>query len=353
MNLKDCLKVHRPTPFCVGTGLIALDAVANGRTNESRHKLKAGGSCGNVLTILSFLGWNTYPIARLRDDMASRELVKDMNRWGLNTSLMSFDNSGSTPIIIVKTGIDANGKAKHNYKRVCPNCGKWLPRYKAVLAKDVDSIITKMPLPQVFYFDRFSRSSIELARYSKNMGALIMFEPSKISDDKLFKEALGLADIVKYSQERVKHADELTKDKNIPLEIQTCDAKGIRFRFGGNIEWQEIPAYTVKELKDTVGSGDWCSAGILHLLGSNGKESFKKAGPVEVFAALRFGQALAALNCYFEGARGSMYDLSTKLFKSLLQSVIANNSSFTVVRENIVPPSLLSISCVCPNCLKI
>jgi len=60
------------TPTCVGTGLIALDMVFNGDRGES-PRFWAGGSCGNVLTILAYLAWHSYPVARFGDDEAAIE----------------------------------------------------------------------------------------------------------------------------------------------------------------------------------------------------------------------------------------------------------------------------------------
>ena len=49
-------------PTVVGTGLVALDVVVSG----DDVKYFAGGTCGNVLTCLSYLGWDAKPVARLK-----------------------------------------------------------------------------------------------------------------------------------------------------------------------------------------------------------------------------------------------------------------------------------------------
>ena len=61
--------------WCLGTGFVALDIVRsiNGRSTEHHS---AGGSCGNVLTILAYFGWKTAPIARIGDDQPGSELVR-------------------------------------------------------------------------------------------------------------------------------------------------------------------------------------------------------------------------------------------------------------------------------------
>ena len=53
-----------PSTTVVGAGFIALDVLLNGNDNE-HFRRRAGGTCGNVLAILSFLGFHSVPIARI------------------------------------------------------------------------------------------------------------------------------------------------------------------------------------------------------------------------------------------------------------------------------------------------
>ena len=55
---------YSSNPTVYGTGLVALDIVIGSDANESAYHW-AGGTCGNVLTILSYLNWTSFPIARL------------------------------------------------------------------------------------------------------------------------------------------------------------------------------------------------------------------------------------------------------------------------------------------------
>src|SRR5689334_15732613 len=63
----DAHEEGRPEVF--GTGLVALDVVITG-SDHQRPLFRAGGTCGNVLTILSHLGWKACPVARLNGDPA-------------------------------------------------------------------------------------------------------------------------------------------------------------------------------------------------------------------------------------------------------------------------------------------
>ena len=73
--------VVRPKVF--GTGLIALDLVI-GPKPETPVRSWAGGTCGNVLSILAYLGWDAYPVARMNSDVASDRVRADMKRWGVH-----------------------------------------------------------------------------------------------------------------------------------------------------------------------------------------------------------------------------------------------------------------------------
>src|SRR6266516_4520033 len=87
-----------PRPTAIGTGLIALDVVLNERRNE-RPRLWTGGTCGNVLTIMAFLGWNAVPVSRLGSDAASRLIRRDMRRWGVKLELLGLPPLTNAPIV--------------------------------------------------------------------------------------------------------------------------------------------------------------------------------------------------------------------------------------------------------------
>jgi len=73
-NKKTNAKAKEINPICIGAGLVALDVVINGNP-KIPLKLFAGGSCGNVLTILSFLNWDAFPVARLKKKRCVKEII--------------------------------------------------------------------------------------------------------------------------------------------------------------------------------------------------------------------------------------------------------------------------------------
>jgi sugar/nucleoside kinase (ribokinase family) len=248
MSTKTQFIIKNPKPVCTGAGYVALDVVINGKGEALPH-LWAGGSCGNVLTILSYMGWQPYPIANLGNDAAADRILEDMEKWGVKTDFIYKENSGSTPIVIERIKTTCSGKPSHKYEWKCPNCGSRLPKYRSI--KVTSQIIEKMPVSQVFYFDRLSRSTLEIAKEQKSHGALIVFEPSRTRNKELFKEGLSVAHIVKYSHEQL-NSSPIIEARNVLLEIQTLGAKGLRYRFN-DLEsrwnkWSTMGAFQITEL---------------------------------------------------------------------------------------------------------
>ncbi|WP_020404493.1 PfkB family carbohydrate kinase [Gracilimonas tropica] len=307
---------------CVGAGLVALDIILNG-SKEKQPIISTGGTCGNVLSILAFLGWKTIPIARLGLNDASNKILEDLKKNGVDTTLVEASESGNTPIIIHRI-IKKDNKITHRFEFKDPDNGNWLPRYKPVLSKDVERIVNKNneKSPRVFFFDKISRSTINFAKHYKKQGSVIYFEPSSYGRNlKMFNECLDVADILKFSEDRID--DHLEKKQKVPIEIITRGSQGIIYRYKRGTKssgWITQKAMKVLDFKDSAGSGDWCSAGIISLLFAEDKFNIKKLNGNSIDRAIRFGQVLGALNCMFDGARGLMYSLnSNQLDETLLK----------------------------------
>lgn len=309
-------------PTCAGTGLVALDVVLNG-SPKTPAKFFAGGSCGNVLIILSFLQWDTFPIARLANNLATAKLEDDFETWNISSKLITKTDDGSTPIIIHRILRDKQGNPTHRFEFKDPENGNFLPRYKAVLSKNVDEIVFEQPKVDVFYFDRINRASIELAKDYKKKGALIYFEPSSTGpSDKLWKECLDVSDVIKFSKDRINFYEEKYPSQQAPLEIITLGKNGLKYRFGHNKKakiWREIPSLHIPDVVDSAGAGDWCSAGIINKISSKGLKNLSQEAIIDI---LNYGQALGAINCLYEGARGIMYNISLRTLTNMAYSLL-------------------------------
>jgi len=316
-------KITDRSSTILGTGLVALDVILNGAPTTPA-KLCAGGSCGNVLTILSYLGWSSKPIARLSNNEATKNLFADFDQFQVDTSLTTSSDDGKTPIIIHRILKDKDGNSQHKFEFKIPGTNTWLPMYKPVLANFVGIITDKQPKCNVFFFDRVSRSTIELARHYAENGALIVFEPSSLKDDKQTLECLALSHIIKFSDDRIPNYSELFLTPNAFLEIKTLGKDGLQYRTKSNSsnDWVTIPSFEFTDIKDAAGAGDWCTAGIINELGYDGFNSLESSTEEQIVQALKVGQALGGLNCLFDGARGIMYNMEYEALMVLLESVL-------------------------------
>ena len=310
-------------PSIYGTGLVALDIVISSNPKEPAYQW-AGGTCGNVLTILSYLGWASFPIARLNSESSSLCAIEDMKNWKVRLNFAEMTPTTSIPVITQEISKDKNGVPKHKFHwKNCPKCGSWLPNYKAVTLKSTAIVKEKVKSGNVFFFDRTSPGALDLARHFKQQGSVVFFEPSAKGDLKHFEEAIKLADIVKYSDQRFISVITENIEKHRPfLEIQTLGENGLRYRSKTRNSWTQLPAFEVEDILDTCGSGDWTTAGVISQLCNEGQSGLTNHTAKSIEQALRYGQALGSWNCGFEGARSGMYRMNKRSFNKEIQSIL-------------------------------
>lgn len=315
------MRAERAERSCFGVGFIVLDVIHVSQSHGSSQEWFAGGSCGNVLAILAFLGWQSSVAARLGRDWAGGQLLADLHRWDVATDLVTEEKGIDTPIVFQEIYRTKGGQTTHKFSRHCPICGSPKPRYRPLLKTQAAQLSLELPRTSVFYFDRVSPSSLELARLSNSRGSMVVFEPSGIKDEALFRECLASSHIVKYSRDRLSDIARLTDHSDILIEIQTLGSAGLRVRTREEHalgSWLQLPSVQSDVLRDAAGSGDWCTAGLIDAMVATGIGVGELSSHADVFTALRRGQSMAALNCAYEGARGLMYAMSRDDLESAL-----------------------------------
>lgn len=312
-------------PVVLGSGLVALDVVVAGTAGEPAA-LVAGGTCGNVLTILSYLGWQSYPLSRLNGDRASVRLQRDLQRWNVRLDHARLDPPAATPMVVHRIHRDGDGLPFHTFSWTCPSCGARLPWYRPVHKAAAHAVASRMPAHSVFFFDRVSRGTLLLAEASARQGGVVVFEPSGFGDVKLFREALRLAHVLKYSRDRMGQLDEIGAIRGPLLEIETLGRWGLCYRtkLGDHVhqDWTKVDAFPTGTFRDAAGAGDWCTAGILDRIARGGFAGLQQLSRELLQDAISFGQALAVWNCAFEGARGGMYRMSPSTFRDQVERII-------------------------------
>lgn len=347
----------RPKPHesrvCVGTGLIALDVIFDSVPDTSPIAV-AGGSCGNVTAILGFLGFRSYPIARLGRDSTSERIIEDLSAVGVDTSWIVRDPLAESPIIIERLFKSPAGTPGHRFEWRCPACGSWFPRFRPPTVGSIGNLDKELRSPTVFYFDRPSRAAIEIAQLLKRK-ALIFFEPSTTSHKGLFQRACQLADVVKYSHERLGGVPELESIPRDALVVETLGGAGLRFSPAGigraPRAWIELAALPASEFRDAAGAGDWCSAGFILEITRRLDSKRALRSPRTVSSGLEFGQALAALNCSYLGARGVMYQLTPKEVLSQARRIVKTKGARGFDSARRTKNAVQDVSEFCPTCV--
>jgi len=334
-------------PKVLGAGLVSLDLVVSPDPSVP-IRAWAGGTCGNVMTILAWHGWDSYPIARMNGDAASERVCVDLTRWGVHLDLAGCTPVSNTPIVVQEIRRSVHGRATHKFSWACLRCGGWLPSFKPVTQDVVEQAEAFLPGTSVFFFDRVSRGTLQLASLAAASGALVFFEPSGRGDERLFAEALELAHVVKYADQRISDLADASPSKNRMLEVQTLGVAGLRYRTPNRKSrdgWRALKAVAAERTVDSCGSGEWCTAGLIVKMAAGGRAAFESLALTEIKDGLMYGQELAAWNCAFEGARGGMYSSSAvnaPLITRVRKPAVANRAFETTARSN----SLIQ----CPKC---
>lgn len=302
-------KTSECSGIVAGAGLVAMDLVMEGQ-DTSQICRWAGGSCGNVLTILSTLDWESFPIARLGHDRAADIIREDLEYWGVQTQLATSTSSGSTPIIIQR-----NSRGNHSFEFQCPDCQAYLPRFKRPLVNQTSNYVSEVPTADMFYFDRAVPAALRLAEYFRSEGALIVFEPNNSTERDLFERAVTVSHILKHTDD----ADiDLLNVDDPWLRIETLGASGLKFQLEGGA-WQMRDGFQIDSVSDSSGAGDWCSAGLMHVIGKHWSGDINTISPETIDQGLAYGQALAALNCLYKGGRGILYGIAQNQLTTALQ----------------------------------
>jgi fructokinase len=283
----------------VGSGLIALDVILD----ETSFPITSavGGSAGNVLAALAYLGWNSVPVCELGKDEAAEKVRNEFQKLKADLRFLVQREEACTPVVY-QMPADKHKSETHTFSFRCPTSGEhrgFSPPSDAELS---EKVYQDVPRPSVFYFDRVTDVSLDLAEKYRATGVLVVFEPSAVpSDLEDFQRAISATHILKYADNRF---DEFPHDvSNVLLEIKTMGAQGLQFRIPSVVgSWTSLPAINVLTVADTAGAGDWCTAGLLASLFDAG--GLPDISYDKVYDGLRFGQSLAAANCMFTGARG-------------------------------------------------
>ena len=286
----------------IGTGIFNLDIIVK-RDYHEWPQLRpftdnvvmeeAGGTCGNVMCMLSWMGWNARPIACLDDSEEGLKITEDLKRYGCDCRYVTNTPEGGTTMLRCTHKRTADGKHTMSVRAGSPG-GSRFPKRHFLRARDEAPVFMDqlIEVPSVFFFDDPAAGHRYLAREMKRKGCqIVYFEPSKVATNAEL-EAVGLSDIIKFSDENVPDVSfaDAYPDK---VFIQTTGPDGVRIKEKGGA-WYVIEGVKNSSVVDAEGAGDTFTSALINAL----------ADGMTMADAAREAMRMASRSVGFLGSKG-------------------------------------------------
>ena len=320
---------------CMGTGNYSFDIITQreypdgfvvgkrNRYEDKIMKMEIGNTCGNVMTMLPYLGVKTFPVARFDISPQGYQMKRDMKAYGADVRFVSNTLSGGTTILRCAHKHDLQGNPTMSHKGSTAGkpwtgpsarpCRKYLSSQNG----EVDALVNVMDFtPNVFFFDVAQAGHRLLAERLREKGTMVYFECDsdghRIENEKSRKAAyraflrcVEASDVVKMSGEYVQDLSfaDAYQDK---LFIQTLGVEGLRFKLGSG-EWIKLDPIMNPDYKDYEGAGDWTSSTLIAALCSKGLLKVKDMTEEALKEVLTMAQQIASYSVGFYGSKGLIH----------------------------------------------
>ena len=297
-----------------------------------------GGTCGNVLSFLCFLGWESCVWMPWYEE---ESLAHWLNDRGVDARYFVKTKKCVPKIVQVTDRTDKT----HRFLTRCPKCGGRLAEICLPTKKHME---TDKEVSNLFFCDRISEGILNRAAETALAGGVTMYEPNGLRTYGQLLANSRKFHIVKFSDEKISEKWQQNllidlKNEGVKLIIVTQGKDGLKFAVKQNWGWTELRGEKADrgEGKDSSGAGDWLTAIFLDCFLSqieNGGSAFDYD---IVCASLRCAMKAAALSCKEVGAQGMLH--SGKRIKELERIIGMPLSSEKPVRRTYG-------KIVCPHC---
>ena len=188
----------------LGTGIFNLDTIVireypQGPENrtfiEKTVAEEVGGTCGNVMCMLSHFGWEAYPLAVLDTTEEGYRMAESMKDYGCNMRFVSNVEGGGTTLLKVTHKMEPDGSPTVSVRSGSP--GSRYPRRHFLRMRDeAPAFLASLDfVPDVFFFDDSAAGHRLLAKTLREKGSLVYFEPSSMKEKKDF-DSVEVSDVV-------------------------------------------------------------------------------------------------------------------------------------------------------------
>ena len=298
----------------LGTGNFGLDIIyqreypegfdVNKKRNPYVDKLvleEVGNTCGNVMTMLPYLGVDTYPIAHLDESPQGQKITADLERYGADTRFVKNSPDGGTTLMTCVHKLDAKGEHVMSHRATAPNSR--FPKRKLLRKDEVPAFVAQIGFrPDAYFFDVSEAGPRELAAAMKQQGVLVYYEPEGNKEMGKFLRCVAVSDIIKFSGANILDTAFVAayKDK---LFIRTMGAEGMEFNLRGQ-GWRKVAPVPNDHVVDWEGAGDWTTSVILAELCKQGLTDIARLTEDDVRRVLETAAALASRSVSYMGSKG-------------------------------------------------
>ncbi len=334
-SLVDSLRKKTAGKTCMGTGNYSFDVIIQreypngfivGKRNKFEEKIvkmEVGNTCGNVMTMLPYLGVKTFPVAKLDVSPQGYQMKRDMKAYGADVRFVTNTLNGGTTILRCTHKLGDDGNPAMSFKG--STAGKvWsglsarpIRKYLSSQHGEVDTLVNSLDFtPDVFFFDIAQAGHRMLAERLREKGTLVYFEcdsdghektneKDKVSAYRAFLRCVDVSDIVKMSGEHIQDLSfaDAYQDK---LFVQTLGEDGLRFKLGRG-KWIKLDPIVNSDYKDYEGAGDWTTSTLIAALCAKDMLKVKDMKEKDVKEALTTAQKIASYSVGFVSSKGLIH----------------------------------------------
>ena len=300
---------------CLLSGNFALDTIVTcnypngfvvGKNNKFTETVVTecvGNTCGNVASILPYLGVQTFPVAHLDLSEQGFKIKDDLQRYGADVRFVENSIHGGTTLLRCTHKRDKmTGEHTASFRATSP--GSRFPKRRFIRARDeAPAFIENLDFtPDVFFYDAAEAGIRYLAGELHKRGTMVYFEPENDADKQKFLKAVEVSDIVKFSHERVGDMSFVSRydDK---LFIRTLGSEGLEFSLCGQ-SWEKVAAVPNDNVVDCEGAGDWTTSQLIACLCERDMLSIAKMSVESVRECLEIACKTASRSVSYLGSKG-------------------------------------------------
>ncbi len=302
----------------LGTGNIGLDIIYQReypedfdiakKRNPSVDKLIAeevGNTCGNVMTMLPYLGVDTFPIGHFDDSEHGLKITASLHHYGADTRFVQNSPNGGTTLMTCIHKLDKDGKHTMSHRATAPNSR--FPKRKLIRKDEVQSFLAQLDfMPDAYFFGTAEAGPRELAVALKQQGVLVYFEPENDKEQKKFLRSVVASDIVKFSGSNITDSAFVDQYRD-KLFIRTLGEQGMEFNLRG-MGWKHIAPVPNPHEVDWEGAGDWTTSVILAELCKRGETDIAQLTEEEVTEVLKKAAAIASRSVSYMTSKGLIHN---------------------------------------------